>query len=104
MSDSLEGRVYEVTDEASLRAAITIAFDYRGDVTITLDDGEEVFGYVFNRDLERAAPFLDYLPPSEQAAPVRLDATRIRRVALTGRDTADGRSWEAWLERHRERS
>ena len=35
--------------EADLRAALDKAFDYRGDVTITLQDGTSVEGYVFDR-------------------------------------------------------
>ena len=38
-----------VAAESELRAALEQAFDYRGDVTITLKSGETVVGYVFDR-------------------------------------------------------
>jgi hopanoid biosynthesis associated radical SAM protein HpnH len=78
----------------SLRAA----FDYRGDVTLTLRGGDQVEGFVTNvsdREIfiwEKAA---------RSARPIAIDW--IHQVALTGRDPAAGRAWQTWVEQHRRR-
>jgi hypothetical protein len=79
----------------SLRAA----FEYRGDVTLTLDDGSSQVGYVANlRDGEVL------LWRRGNTATEALATHRIRRIDFTGRDTASGRSYETWLRRRRQRS
>src|SRR2546427_9687941 len=45
----LEGSVPELATEEDLRAALEKAFDYRGDVTMTLNNGSKVEGYIFDR-------------------------------------------------------
>lgn len=78
--------------------ALRVAFDYRGDVTLTLDDGEEVEGYVTN--LRGDAVELWRRGTTQALA---LPAARVRGVALSGRDTASGRSYRTWLEGYRQR-
>ena len=79
----------------SLRAA----FEYRGDVTLTLDDGSEQVGYVANlREGEVQ------LWRRGHTATESIPSHRVRRIAFTGRDTASGRSYETWLRRHQEKS
>ncbi len=68
--------------EASPRA-LRAAFAYRGDVTLTLDDGSALEGYVADPGPEQ----LRVWPRGESRA-IALDAARVRRVALTGRDPA----------------
>ena len=45
----LEGWVPEIADDDDLRAALEKAFDYRGDVTLTLKSGEKIEAFIFNR-------------------------------------------------------
>ena len=79
--------------------ALRAAFEYRGDVTLTLDDGAEHVGYVANlRDGEVA------LWRRGRTATQAIPTSRIRRIEFTGRDTASGRSYETWLRQHREKS
>ena len=47
--EKLEGWVPELAGEEEIRAALEKAFDYRGDVTMTLKDGSKVQGYIFDR-------------------------------------------------------
>ena len=77
---SLEGWSPEVRDAATLAEVIERAFDYRGDVTIVRRDGTEVVGYLYNRDAAAARPYAD-----------------IQTIRFTGRDTAAGNSYAAWL-------
>ncbi len=62
--------------------ALRVAFDYRGDVTLTLDDGSTVQGFVMDPGPESVRLWND-------AGVRRLAARRIRHVALSGRDPAD---------------
>ena len=69
----------------SLRAA----FDYRGDVTLTLDDGSRVEGFVSDPGPDA----IQFWPAGSEA--VALAAARVRHVALTGRDPAARRHAES---------
>src|SRR6516165_10066190 len=47
--EKLEGWIPQLAGEADIREALEKAFDYRGDITITLKNGSKVEGYVFDR-------------------------------------------------------
>ena len=47
--EKLEGWIPQLAGEADVREALEKAFDYRGDITITLKNGSKVEGYVFDR-------------------------------------------------------
>lgn len=83
-----------------LRAALEAAFDYRGDVTLTLDGGEKLTGYLSNREFSGGEPFVDLLQASA-ARPQRIPLGRVQGVELSGKDTASGKSWETWLKKYR---
>ncbi len=93
---SLEGWVPEIADAATLAEAVEHAFDYRGDVTLDLDDGRRVDGYLFNRNRDVAEPFVQMFQTG-QATPSTIPYARIRAVRFTGKDTAAGNSYAAWL-------
>src|ERR1700740_3866231 len=46
--ENLEGWIPSLATDAEIRAALEKAFDYRGDVTLTLKDGRLINGYVFD--------------------------------------------------------
>ena len=89
----------EVAVGSQLAGGIEQAFDYRGDVTITLRTGELVEGYIFDRQ-QQTATLRIMTKPGEKMA-VKYDD--IERLSFTGRDMADGRSWEAWISKYSER-
>ena len=93
---SLEGWAPDIHDAATLAAAVDHAFDYRGDVTLVLADGREVVGFLFNRDREAAEPFVQIFE-SEGGGAITIPYARIRAIRFTGRDTAAGSSYAAWL-------
>jgi len=93
---SLEGWAPEIPDAATLAEVVDRAFDYRGDVTVVLDDGRELVGYLFNRTRDVAEPFVQMFE-RENAGPSRVPYARIRAIRFTGRDTAAGNSYAAWL-------
>jgi len=93
---SLEGWSPQVGDGVTLAEVIERAFDYRGDVTIVRRDGSEIVGYLFNRDAEVADPFVQVYEQQGGAA-LTVSYADIRTVRFTGRDTAAGNSYAAWL-------
>jgi hopanoid biosynthesis associated radical SAM protein HpnH len=88
----------EVATE-KLADGIEQAFDYRGDVTVTLRTGERLEGYIFDRD--RAASRMRILNKTGQR--VTVTYADVAQLSFTGRDMADGRSWEAWIKKYAER-
>jgi hypothetical protein len=97
---SLEGWAPVPGVDASLEEMVDHAFDYRGDVTVVLGDGHEITGYVYNRDGDVADPFLQMFLPS--GASVTFRYAEVRAIHFTGKDTAAGKSYEAWLRRKAE--
>jgi hypothetical protein len=93
---SLEGWQPEIPDAATLADVLDHAFDYRGDVTLELADGARVDGYLFNRDRDAVEPFVQVFA-REGGDAVTIPYARIRAVRFTGRDTAAGNSYAAWL-------
>jgi hypothetical protein len=47
--ENLEGWIPQLASEEETRVALEKAFDYRGDVSITLKSGSKVDGYIFDR-------------------------------------------------------
>lgn len=102
--EGIEGWIPELATEQDLRAALEKAFDYRGDVTLTLKDASKLEGYVFDRVSGASLKdcFVRVLPKNS-AARVRVSYSEIAALAFTGRDTAAGKSWEAWVSKYWEK-
>lgn len=102
--ENLEGWVPPLAGEAELRAALDQAFDYRGDVTLTLKDGRSIEGYVFDRrpGADLASSRIRILPAGSNEK-LSLSYAEIAALAFSGRDTAAGRSWEAWVRKYWEK-
>lgn len=102
--ETLQGWVPALASESELRAALEQAFDYRGDITITLKSGEAVVGYVFDRRVGKSLSdsYVRVLPQESQQ---RRDIAYadIAALAFTGRDTAAGKNWEAWVKKYTEK-
>ena len=102
--ERLEGWIPQLAGEAEVREALEKAFDYRGDITITLKNGTKVEGYVFDR---RSAKTLQdccvRLFPAGSDDKLSVSYADIAALAFSGRDTAAGRSWEAWVRKYWEK-
>jgi hypothetical protein len=100
----IEGWVPELATENDLRHALEEAFDYRGDVTITLKDGTRLEGYIFDRRRgSTLANSVVRLIPQNSLEKLSVPYSEIAALAFTGRDTAAGKSWEAWVRKYWER-
>lgn len=102
-ANSPQGRVFVFDgDREVAERAIELAFDYRGDVTLTLADGRTVEGYLFDRRRESGGRLTVRLMLTEGGR-ATVDAGDVRRLAFTGRDTAAGKSWETWVRQYAQR-
>jgi hypothetical protein len=102
--ENLEGWIPQLAGEEEIRAALEKAFDYRGDVTITRKDGSKIEGYLFDR--RTAATLKDSvvrLLPKDGKQKISVSYGDIAALAFTGRDTAAGKSWEAWMKKFAEK-
>src|SRR5271165_6453243 len=102
--EAIQGWVPELATEAELRDALEKAFDYRGDVTITRKNGTKVEGYIFDRrNGATLADSLVRLMPQNSQEKISIPYSDIAALAFTGRDTAAGKSWEAWVRKYWEK-
>ena len=81
-----------------LERQVEAAFDFRGHVLITLNGGEHLMGYVFNRQFAQPArrepPFIEvFLAGSGDRRSIAI--ATIRSIELTGKDYAATDSPEA---------
>jgi len=102
--EGLEGWIPELVNETELREALEKAFDYRGDVTITQKNGSTVEGYIFDRvaGTTLSSSFVRVLPKNGSGR-MKIPYSEIAALAFTGRDTAAGKSWEAWVKKYWEK-
>jgi hypothetical protein len=102
--ESVQGWVPKLATEEELRIALEKAFDYRGDVTLTLKDNSKIEGYLFDRATGSSLTnsFVRVLPKDSNQK-LKIAYADIAELAFTGRDTAAGKSWEAWVGKHWEK-
>jgi hypothetical protein len=102
--EQLEGWIPELASEADVREALEKAFDYRGDITITRKDGGKVEGYIFDRRNGKslADSYVRVIPTGERTK-VMVPYADIAALAFTGRDTAAGKTFEAWVKKYWEK-
>jgi hypothetical protein len=100
----LEGSVPTLATDEDLRRALEKAFDYRGDVTLTLKSGEKIEAYIFNRlpGATLADSFLQYFSPSA-ADKRKVSYADIARLEFSGKDRAAGKHWEDWVKAYNEK-
>ena len=81
-----------------VRRMIEEAFHYRGDVTVHVQSGERVQGYIFNRNSDAGSPYLQMYIEGHKS-PRHIPYSEIVEVSLTGENTASGTDWEAWMKK-----
>ena len=91
----------DLASDADIRAALEEAFEYRGDVTITRKDGAKFEGYIFDRSTgDSLATSFVRLLPKDSTNRLKISYAEIAALAFTGRDTAAGKSYEAWVKKY----
>jgi len=102
--EKLEGWVPELANEEEVRQVLEKAFDYRGDVTITRKDGSKVEGYIFDRRTGKTlADSAVRLFPKDADQKISIPYSDIAALAFSGRDTAAGKSFDAWVRKYWEK-
>jgi hypothetical protein len=106
--ENLEGWIPALATEAEVREALEKAFDYRGDVTVTLKSGSTVEGYLYDRRSEPtlAASLVRIIPTPKPGQPVErvmVSYADIAALSFSGRDTAAGKSFDAWVKKYWEK-
>ena len=102
--EQLEGWIPSLASDDEIREALEKAFDYRGDVTITLKDGRVVNGYIFDRRSgQTLATSAVRVIPAAQRTKLTIAYSDIAGLNFSGRDTAAGKSFEAWVRKYWEK-
>ena len=102
--EKLEGWVPQMASDEDVRLALEKAFDYRGDVTLTLKSGERMEAYIFNRHTGStlADSYLQFFVANVDGKR-RVTYDRIARLEFTGKDRAAGKHWEDWVRSYNEK-
>lgn len=102
--EQLEGWIPSLATDEEIYQALEKAFDYRGDVTLTLKDGRQINGYVFDRRSGKTlADSAVRIIPATERTKLTIPYAEIAALAFTGRDTAAGKSFEAWVRKYWEK-
>jgi len=100
----LEGWIPEFASDEDVRQAFEKAFDYRGDVTLTLKNGERIEAFIFNRSTGAtlAESWVQYFTP-KATDKRKVSYAEIARLEFTGKDRAAGKHWEDWVKAYNEK-
>jgi hypothetical protein len=102
--EQLEGWVPALASEKDVREVLEKAFDYRGDVTITRKDGSDVQGYLYDRKTGKTlADSVVRVMPANGSGRVSIAYADIAGLAFSGRDTAAGKTFDAWVKKYWEK-
>jgi hypothetical protein len=99
-----QGASVEHTDHERFNLAIDWAVDYRGDVTLITDDGDEIECYVFDRQQasDGSQGSIRYMTKAAlERTPIQIQ--HISEIRFSGKDTAAGKSFERWIAKYIEK-
>ena len=89
----LQGKAIKSSDK-DFSEGLKAVVDYRGDVTISLVNGNTVEGYIFNHTADR----LDLFPKNSPRA-ISVDFKDIESLTFSGEDTASGKTFDDWIKK-----
>lgn len=100
---SLQGWNADLSDPATAMDVLEKAFDFRGDVTLTLTSGTTVNGYIFDRrrGASLATSSVRVLSATSDDK-ITVPFGDIARVEF-GKDAAHGKSFETWVKKYIEK-
>ncbi len=102
--EQLEGWIPALATDEEKQLAFEKAFDYRGDVTLTLLNGRVITGYVFDRRVGKSLhDSAVRVIPSTERTKETISYSDIAALQFSGRDTAAGKSFEAWVKKYNEK-
>jgi hypothetical protein len=100
---SLQGWNADLSDPATAMDVLEKAFDFRGDVVLTLTNGATVNGYIFDRrrGASLATSSVRVLSATSDDK-ITVPFADIARVEF-GKDAAHGKSFETWVKKYIEK-
>ena len=103
--ENLQGWIPALASVSEIHEALEKAFDYRGDLTITLKSGQKIEGYVFDRKIKgpSLAECFVRMMPKDTGEKLSIPFSDVAALAFTGRDTAAGKSFAAWVTKYNEK-
>ncbi len=106
--ENLEGSIPSLATDAEIHEALEKAFDYRGDITVTRKDGSIVEGYLYDRRTGKtlADSVIRLMPVPKPGAPaerVNIAYADVAGLKFSGRDTAAGKTFDAWVKKYWEK-
>ena len=109
--ENLEGWIPALASESETREALEKAFDYRGNVTVTTRDGAVIDGYLYDRrtgptlasSVVRLIPVPAKGSSNSEVQRVNIAYSDIVALNFSGRDTAAGKTFEAWVKKYWEK-
>jgi hypothetical protein len=103
--ENLEGWIPALATDDEVRSALEKAFDYRGDVMLTLKNGQKLEGYIFDRrsDGKLLSDCVVRMMPKDQPGKLNVSYSDIAALAFSGRDTAAGKSFAAWVKKYNDK-
>ena len=101
--ENLEGWVPALATKAEIFDAFEKAFDYRGDIVITRNDGTKIEGYIFDRKAGRSLEdSLVRLYPANSNEKLSIRYAEIARLEFC-KDRAAGKHWEHWVAQYQKK-
>ena len=106
--ENLEGSIPSLATDAEICEALEKAFDYRGDITVTRKDGSSVEGYLYDRRTGKTLvdSVIRLMPTPKAGQPherVNISYADVAALKFSGRDTAAGKTFEAWVKKYWEK-
>ncbi len=71
--------------------------DYRGDVTLFLDDETTAIGFVYNYNPKDHTVLYFKKVSEKESSDEKIDGSKIKKISFTGSDEAFGKSWDDWM-------
>jgi hypothetical protein len=107
-SASPAGWAVNLSDAAQTMTILEKAFDFRGDITLTLKNGQTVAGYLFDRKRGQGLgdSVVRIMPPTpgpNGEDKVNVKYADIAHIAFSDRDPAAGKSFETWVKKYVEK-
>lgn len=102
MTDSdapCQGFTAERTVRDRFATALAAAVDYRGNVTLSMADGSSFEAYVFDLAGDMDTGTIGCMA-KDDSTPRRLDTSSIQGIVFSGRDTAEGKSFDTWIKKY----
>ena len=94
----------DLSDNDKKLAAVEAAFHYRGDISLTMQDGRIITGYLFDRVIRsNHSDSIIRMVLNGSTKKTDIPLREVRELTFSGRDTAAGKSWEHWIKTYTEK-